>query len=158
RLLRTNATPGDTTNCGARFFLIALRVAIGWHCFVEGMEKVSTAGWTSETYLRESIGPLSGLFRGVAGDRLIDKVDRTAGIPAGLERDWRSYLDAYADHHDLDADQRTRANNVLDQRKQDTLTTFDSKPQTVVKISAYPPEVKLQMTMKDRVAEHQRLA
>src|SRR5690349_11823099 len=117
RLLRTSATPGDTTSCGARFFLIALRVAIGWHCFVEGMEKLSTPGWTGETYLRESIGPFSGIFRGVAGDRLLDKVDTANGFPVGLDRDWRIYLNAYADHYGLDGEQRKRAEGILDQRE-----------------------------------------
>ena len=53
-LLRGNAPVQDRTNSYAKFFLIALRLAIGWHCFVEGMEKISTPGWSSEAYLREA--------------------------------------------------------------------------------------------------------
>ena len=63
-----------SVNSFARFFLVALRLAIGWHCFVEGMEKITTPNWSSEVYLRESMGPLAGPFRAVAGDRLLAKV------------------------------------------------------------------------------------
>src|SRR5205085_1379530 len=89
RLLR-GTRPNETYPTPARFFLIVLRVAIGWHCFVEGMEKLHTPSWTSETYLRESMGPLAPYFRGIAGDRLIDKL--TLGpndtFPPELDRDW----------------------------------------------------------------------
>ena len=70
-LLRGTAPGHQPPNFAARFFLIALRLAIGWHCFVEGMEKVSTPNWSSEAYLRESIGPLAPYCRDMAGDRLI---------------------------------------------------------------------------------------
>src|SRR5882724_3051821 len=72
RFLRTTA-PGETYSPCAQFFLVGLRLAIGWHCFVEGMEKITTPTWTGETYLRESVGPLSGAYRWAGGDRLIDR-------------------------------------------------------------------------------------
>src|ERR1700686_3181481 len=74
RYLRADETLPNgrgSLNNGARFFLIALRLAIGWHCFIEGMEKITTPNWSSEGYLRESIGPLSGVYRDIAGDRLV---------------------------------------------------------------------------------------
>jgi uncharacterized membrane protein YphA (DoxX/SURF4 family) len=160
RFLRTTATADDAANTGARFFLIALRVAIGWHCFVEGMEKLSTPGWTSDTYLRESMGPFSPLFRGVAGDRLIEKVDvgENDTFPTALETEWQAHLNAFASHYELTEEQTTRAQGIFEQRKKDTLTTFISKPQLVTKIAAFQPEMKLEMTMKERVAEHHKLA
>src|SRR4051794_11566115 len=77
------AVPGSLNSFG-RFFLITLRLAIGWHCFIEGMEKVNTPNWSSETYLRESIGPLSGVYRNLAGDRLVAKltIDADGALPA----------------------------------------------------------------------------
>ncbi len=158
--LRTTATPADSTNTAARFFLIALRVAIGWHCFVEGMEKVSTPTWSSEGYLRESIGPFSGIFRGVAGDRLLESLDlgEADSFPASLEQTWLVHMSAFAGHYELTDEQRERAKGIFEQRKQDTVTTFISKTQSVAKIVPFTPEMKLDMTMKDRVKEHQRLA
>ena len=60
-----------------RFLLVVLRLAIGWHFLFEGIEKLDSyfrgpaegkAVWTSEHYLRESTGPLRGVFRAQAGD------------------------------------------------------------------------------------------
>ena len=159
RSLRGAPAAGETYSNGARFFLIALRVAIGWHCFIEGMEKLNTPNWTSETYLRESMGPLSGAYRWVPGDRLLDKV--TLGpkdeFPSELEREWRDYFNAFAAHYELDAEQLKRAEAILDQRKSDTVTYLKSKPETVAKIAPYPPEFQLEMTMAQRLEEHDRL-
>lgn len=158
RLLRST-TPGDTTSNAARFFLVALRLAIGWHCFIEGMEKLYSPIWTSETYLRESIGPFSGVFRWVAGDRLIERVDTGEGdtFPAQLDREWRAYANAFARYYELDGEAQQRVTGIVDQREKDTLTTFISRKQTVTKIAEHPPDLKLEMTMKERVAEHNRL-
>lgn len=158
RLLR-GAPPGDTYSSTARFFLIALRLAIGWHCLVEGMEKLATPNWSSEAYLRESVGPLSGVFRSLAGDRLIAKV--TLGpddsFPAELDREWRDYVNAFEAYYDLNAEQKGRAEAILDQRKNETLAYLKSKSETVTKPSPYPPDLKIDMTMKQRLEEHERL-
>lgn len=158
RLLR-GITPGDSYSGSARFFLIALRVAIGWHCFIEGMEKLSTPNWSSETYLRESMGPLAPGFRSIAGDRLIDRL--TLGpnetFPVELEREWREYFNAFAAYHKLDDDQMKRAEIIFDQRKSDTLTYLKSKTETVIKIAPFPPELPLEMNMQERLDEHERL-
>jgi uncharacterized membrane protein YphA (DoxX/SURF4 family) len=159
RLLRGTGTAGEAYPFGTRFFLIALRVAIGWHCFVEGMEKIATPNWSSEVYLRESVGPASGFFRDVAGDRLIAKV--TVGdddaFPAELDREWQNYFNAFAAYYELDPDQRSRAQSILDQRKNETLVYLTTKSDTVTKIAPYPPDLKIEMTMKQRLEEHQRL-
>src|SRR5438105_3221808 len=85
RFLRTSA-PGETYSPYAQFFLVCLRLAIGWHCFVEGMEKITTPTWSSETYLREAVGPLSAPYRWAAGDRLVDRATLGAddSFPAEL--------------------------------------------------------------------------
>jgi len=62
-LWRGTGRPADTST-PARVFLVLLRLAIGWHCFVEGMDKLQNPAWSSEAYLRESVGPLSGFFAG----------------------------------------------------------------------------------------------
>lgn len=159
RLLRGANPAGDSYSCAARFFLICLRLAIGWHCFVEGMEKISTPGWSSEAYLRESMGPLAGFYRDLAGDRLIDKlnVGPDNAFPSELDREWREYLDAFAAYYDLDAEQRQRAEAILKERESATLEYLKSKAEPVTKIAAYPPDLVLNMTMKDRLKEYERL-
>ena len=158
-LVRGTKPTNDSYSGFARFFLVALRVAIGWHCFVEGMEKISTPTWSSEAYLRESIGPLSPPYRWAAGDRLIDKltVDKAGGFPAELERDWRDYLQVLATDYGLDADQRKLADEILEERKAATLLVLTKKKENVVKLAPYPPELNLEMTMEDRIKEHKRL-
>jgi thiosulfate dehydrogenase [quinone] large subunit len=158
RLLRGANPAGDSYPPGARFFLICLRLAIGWHCFVEGMEKFNAASWSSEAYLRESTGPLSGLYRPIAGDRLIEKLTLGAddAFPDQFDREWRGYLAAFSAYYDLTDEQVQRAQVVLDQRKADLKTEF-AKPEEVVKISPFPPPVTAQMTMKQRLEYHERL-
>src|SRR5207253_251810 len=102
RLLRGASPPGESYSPAARFFLVALRLAIGWHCFIEGMEKISTPNWSSEGYLRESMGPLSGVYQAMAGDRLIAKltVGPDDSFPAELDREWQNYFDAFVAFYD----------------------------------------------------------
>ncbi|MBI1830999.1 MAG: hypothetical protein HYR84_06065 [Planctomycetes bacterium] len=159
RLSKSEAAD-ESYSTPARFFLIAVRLAIGWHCLVEGLDKISMPNWSGETYLRESIGPLSGLYRAIPGDRLVDKA--TLGpddaFPAELGRDWQIYFDAFVAHYELTAEQRERAKGILDQRKSDTQSFLKSKTETVTKIAPYPPELKVEMTMKQRLDELERLA
>ena len=158
RLLRGTAPAGETYSSPARFFLIALRLAIGWHCFVEGMEKLSTPNWSSEAYLRESMGPFSGVFKSIAGDRLIDKLtvhDET--FPDQLDRDWRNYVNTFAARYDLEGDKLARTAQILDQCEKNTLTYLLSKKEEMTKISAYPPALNIPMTMRERLEEHERL-
>jgi uncharacterized membrane protein YphA (DoxX/SURF4 family) len=145
-------------NSFARFFLIALRLAIGWHCFIEGMEKVTTPNWSSEGYLRESIGPLSGVYRDIAGDRLVARltVEADGVFPAELDREWTSFVNAFTDYYKLDATQKEQAQAVLSKRKQETLKEWATAT-SVAKITPFPPEVKEEMTLKQRLSEHLRL-
>ena len=158
RYLRGAGPAGEPFCSPARFFLIALRLAIGWHCFVEGMEKITSPNWSSETYLRESVGPMSGAFHWIAGDQLLAKV--TVGpdesFPAELDREWRSYIDAFSAFYALNNEQIEKVQDLLGERKKDTLVAF-STAETVTKISRFPPDFKADMTMKQRLEEHERL-
>jgi uncharacterized membrane protein YphA (DoxX/SURF4 family) len=161
RFLRKSEPPTEgrgSLNSFARFFLIALRLAIGWHCFIEGMEKIDTPNWSSEVYLRESIGPLSQYYRDLAGDRLVARltVDADGDFPADLDREWTSYVNAFTDYYDLDAAQKEQAQAVLANRKKETLAEF-GKATLVTKITPYPPEIQEKMTIKERLSEHLRL-
>jgi uncharacterized membrane protein YphA (DoxX/SURF4 family) len=156
---RAKAPQGDASSPAARFFLVGLRIAIGWHCFVEGMEKIGTPTWSSESYLRESSGPLAGAFRSMAGDRLIEKltVGADGSFPAELERDWRNFFNAFAAHYELSNEQLEKAEGIYKERQKDVLAAF-AKPELVSKVSAYPPDLKVEMTMAQRLEEHERLA
>jgi uncharacterized membrane protein YphA (DoxX/SURF4 family) len=130
-----------------RFFLVLLRLAIGWHFFFEGWEKLSSYSspsspgwerfslnssplpperknrwWSAEPYLLESKGPLGPFFHDLAGDSVIDRIaqpdeDDEQALPPALERDWDEYLDYFTKHYELDEEQQKRAQERLDQRK-----------------------------------------
>lgn len=53
------------------FALTSLRVLIGWHFLYEGLVKLYTPGWSAKAYLLGSVGPLSSLFRYMAGSETI---------------------------------------------------------------------------------------
>jgi thiosulfate dehydrogenase (quinone) large subunit len=48
------------------FFLVALRLAIGWHFLYEGLVKVFSPSWTSSGYLMDSKGFLAPVYRSIA--------------------------------------------------------------------------------------------
>ena len=101
-------------------FLVLLRLAIGWHLFYEGWKKVQKGTFTSEDYLRESVGPLAPVFRGMAGDPLADrltplpapggedptKADEYKLFPPELAREWDAWFDRFASHYELTDEQR----------------------------------------------------
>src|SRR5260370_38816057 len=78
-----------------RVFLVLLRLAIGWHFFFEGWEKLDSLRtgptttnrpFTSASYLREATGPFADYFRNQAGET----------DEAGLNRPSRGTLDSGA--------------------------------------------------------------
>lgn len=64
----------------ACFFLVLLRVSIGWQFLYEGLWKLKTyqtsQPWTAEGYLKNARGPLRATFRDMVGDPdSLDKMD-----------------------------------------------------------------------------------
>jgi uncharacterized membrane protein YphA (DoxX/SURF4 family) len=109
------------------FFLILLRLAIGWHFYVEGAKKVKSLQdeksltnqpFSSAEYLRGSTGPLADLFRKQAGDpdaealaRLdvrspdADQADGKKNyrhlLPPALDKHYDDYFNRFVKHLDL---------------------------------------------------------
>jgi uncharacterized membrane protein YphA (DoxX/SURF4 family) len=117
-------------NWMTRVFLVLLRLAIGWHFFFEGLEKVESVWrgptetsrpFTSEGYLREASGPLGEVMRQQIGD--LDaaalermKVEREHISPA-LAKDWDDYLQRFTRFYGLDKRQEELAKTKLQQSK-----------------------------------------
>jgi len=122
-----------------RFFLVLVRLAIGWLFLVEGYEKVQSVDrgptvdnkpWTSAGYLKQASGPTAPFFRWQAGgdddahalECLHVYADVSPMPPAArdraspaLRKDWEQYLERFADHYQLDDDQREAARKKLDE-------------------------------------------
>lgn len=118
---------------GTRFFLILLRLAIGWHLLVEGIYKFEQTSWSSEVYLREATGPLAPTFRWLAGDSVRERLTPGPGgeFPEALARDWQNYLKAFASHYELSEEQRTRADTIMEQCMSCTRHLLTSKSKSV---------------------------
>ena len=126
------------------FFLILLRLAIGWHFLVEGWYKVQSMYLVGETatskpfssagYFREAPGPLGKAVRRYEGDpddlalaRLVvsprpaDEDPATAKphdrVPVGLAKDWDDYVARFTKHYELTDEQAKRAKEKLHQAK-----------------------------------------
>ena len=111
-------------------FLILLRTAIGWHFLYEGTQKVlstpegkaSVLGqmlpasdeplFSSEGYLRASVGPLAGRFRNL----IPDADSRELLDPALLKDQWRGVVNRIKNHFDFDPKQREAADKILQGR------------------------------------------
>jgi uncharacterized membrane protein YphA (DoxX/SURF4 family) len=122
-------------------FLILLRLAVGWHFFYEGIQKVrshwigptvTNRPFTSAGYFREAPGPLGWTWRWVMGDpnqealahlevKPLGEQDDPATdkphlrMPAALARDWEDYLKRFTDHYQLDDTQKEAAEAKLAQ-------------------------------------------
>lgn len=149
------AAPESGWGRGTRFFLVLLRLAIGWHFLIEGLDKLHDQGWTSETYLRESVGPLAPVFRDLAGDRLAERltVGADGGLPPALEAEWDAYFERFKDRYDLDENQEDLARAILAQVKAEALETLTVTKRPVAVPSPKSPSLMVDMTLQERLAE-----
>lgn len=70
------------------FWLVALRVLIGWHFLYEGVVKVVNPNWSGIGYLMDSGGFMAGFFRSLAANQstlqVIDFINIWGLIAIGL--------------------------------------------------------------------------
>jgi uncharacterized membrane protein YphA (DoxX/SURF4 family) len=114
-----------------RYFLVLLRIAIGWHFLFEGLAKIDSVDlvgptttnrpWTSRGYLREASGPAAPLFRKLVGDpdaealelftvRPLEPGEDPAKVKPGerlsplLVQSWDRYFERFAEHYQLSSE------------------------------------------------------
>jgi uncharacterized membrane protein YphA (DoxX/SURF4 family) len=108
----------------SRFFLILLRIAIGWHFFFEGIDKVesmrrgpteTSRPFSSAGYLNESSGPMMPIIKEQIGDPVQAVIERCTPLAtisdskpplpgsqylsAVLVKEWDDYFKRYADYY-----------------------------------------------------------
>jgi uncharacterized membrane protein YphA (DoxX/SURF4 family) len=120
-------------NRWASFFLILLRLSIGWHFLVEGYHKFHThqlgvtatnKPWTGEAFFREGIGPAAQAFRDLLGDPDKLALARLKGdgqnLPAPVAADWDGYFNRFVSFYGLTDEQRAKAQALFDEAKRKT--------------------------------------
>ena len=103
----------------AAFFIILLRIAIGWHFLTEGSEKYDSTrygkepkdAFSAEIYLRNANGPLAEHFR----EMLPDVDGRETLDLEHLKASWRADVDAIADYFGFTEAQKAEASKQLDE-------------------------------------------
>jgi uncharacterized membrane protein YphA (DoxX/SURF4 family) len=121
----------------AAFFIILLRIAIGWHFLYEGCEKVEGTltgkePFSAEMYVRSATGPFVSSFRAMLPD-----VDSKAMLdPAQLKAKWQDDVSVIAGHYGFDQEQRDKAQKSLEESLQWADFWF-ADPVNVEKIKKY---------------------
>jgi uncharacterized membrane protein YphA (DoxX/SURF4 family) len=156
-------------NVWTRVFLIALRIAIGWHFLFEGVEKWrSIERGTTETpsgiqrpfnsagFLRESTGPFAGFFRSRVADLDQQALDRSdvqgRRISPALDKHYDDYFARFVALYELDERQAEAARVHLEKAKTkvlDWLTKGEWEPERT-----FPGvTTKIKQSIADRVRE-----
>jgi uncharacterized membrane protein YphA (DoxX/SURF4 family) len=163
-------------NFATRVFLVLLRLAIGWHFLVEGLHKFDAdKPFSSETYLRESNGPLAPQFRSIAGDDVVEKLTlgslpqdaagdastEAARFPQALAHDWDHYRDRFVEHNGLDRPENERVRGEVDntfrQRKAEFVHWVLASKSEVTKSSPYSSEkASFRKTIAERLDDYEQ--
>ena len=111
----------------AAFFIILLRVAIGWHFLNEGIEKYESGqngkeAFSAEIYLRNANGPLAPYFREIVPD--VDSRDMLD--LSKLKTVWRADAERVADGFGFSEDQRSQAGKKVDESERWADACFSS--------------------------------
>jgi uncharacterized membrane protein YphA (DoxX/SURF4 family) len=132
------------------FFLVTLRLVIGWHFLVEGYAKFhshqvgetsTNRPWTGEPFFREGYGPAAPTFRDLLGDPDKLAAARLRGdgqsLPAPVAAEWDGYFDRFVTHYGLTEDQRAKAAAKLTEAKNDTAAWLTAGQVEVTRASAF---------------------
>lgn len=111
----------------AVFFLVVLRIAIGWQFLYEGLWKYDTLDsaqpWTSEGYLKNAQGPLRDYFRDMTGD----PDDLQWLNYEAMSRKWDHWQKRFIAHYGLTDAQQAQLQRLL-----------DGPPQVAASVEAIP--------------------
>jgi uncharacterized membrane protein YphA (DoxX/SURF4 family) len=121
----------------AAFFIVLLRIAIGWHFLYEGCEKVEGTltgkePFSAEMYVRAATGPFVSYYRGMLPD-----VNSLAMLdPARLKPKWTDDVSVIERYYGFTQEQRDKAQKTLAETLQWADFWFDD-PANVEKIKKY---------------------
>lgn len=115
----------------AGFFLVTLRLCIGWQFLYEGLWKYRTqetaSPWTAAGYLTNAVGPFRDVFRDMAGD------------PDGLN--WLNY-NAMVDRWEAWQEDFTSHYNLSEEQQQELDQLINGSDDFSVELNDWPVELK----------------
>jgi uncharacterized membrane protein YphA (DoxX/SURF4 family) len=165
----------------AAFFLLLLRLAIGWHFLYEGYQKVWVTDFTGATttarpfssaaYFRAAPGPAGQAMRQAIGDPddealamltvlPVPEGEDPAGfpphkrVPPGLSTAWHGLVDRFVLYYGLDEDQRAEAEARREQEEARVVAWLTGTDKKDVKKSYPTGVVERAMTPPERVGEY----
>jgi len=152
-------------NGWACFFLVTLRLVIGWHFFIEGVFKVQShwigktatnTPWSGAGFFREGYGPAADWARQQLKIDARDQLSRFSGGPdaSTLEfgNDQKAYVQRFTDHYKLAEDHIARANDQYLPLVKETIDWLASRKTSNVKSNVAWGIVERPMTVAERVA------
>jgi uncharacterized membrane protein YphA (DoxX/SURF4 family) len=152
----------------ACFFLVVLRLTIGWHFLVEGGHKLQThyegktssnEPWTGEGLFKEGIGPVAPYARQYLHLDDRDALARLKAtdhrLPDALNAEWDDYFTKFAAHFELTEPQRLEVPAKLSQARQETANWLAGDIPTEVKKQVAWGVETVQQTVPTRLAEYE---
>lgn len=109
--------------------IVALRLAIGWHFFREGADKLVSGKFSSAGFMKIAKGPLTPLFHGFVWD--LDgqvRLDREGTLEA-----WNQYREQVAAHFGFDQKQAAKAKAVQKFREEQFTSLLDENAEDIAK-------------------------
>lgn len=101
--------------------VVALRLAIGWHFFREGAEKMTSGDFSSASFMEAAKGPLAPTFRGMVWDvDGLHRLDEKATLDV-----WNQHRVHVGRHYGFDDGQTREAEKIYEARKKQLEGFFD---------------------------------
>ena len=107
--------------------IVALRLAIGWHFYREGADKIIAGDFTSVGFMEVAKGPLTPVFHAMVWDR-----DGRARLDLeGTKELWNQYRQQVVEHYGFDETQAKAAETSLERREAQLKTLFDENAEDI---------------------------
>jgi uncharacterized membrane protein YphA (DoxX/SURF4 family) len=106
---------------------VALRLAVGWHFFREGADKITGGDFTSASFMESSKGPFAPAFRAMIwdGDGLA-RLDEKATLDA-----WNQYREQVGRQYGFDKKQVAKAEQIYKNRGQQLKEFFEENAEDI---------------------------
>jgi uncharacterized membrane protein YphA (DoxX/SURF4 family) len=152
----------------ACFFLVALRLAIGWHFAVEGVHKLRThqigktstnTPWSSEPFFREGYGPAAEWYRqmlGISDEATLSRLrGREGNTPSIVQNEWMLFVVKLNDHYGLSGDQTAAVMVAFEPHRAGMTAWLNGQTPSTVSKSVAWGTADVPQTLTQRLADYE---